>query len=130
MMTVIEHVDVHVPKLIGAFLTVLGITAAAASVFLFVPLSYLEFGLLVLFSVWLSWTLLRDGIPPSGILIANNPTQIGLRNAIGVRWFSTSECILTVNENGASRLIVDNRSIELSKDTRELLESLLDDCAT
>lgn len=130
MVRVIDHVDMHVVKLVGAFLTVMGIGAAATSVLLFVPLGYVEVGVIVLFSLWLSWTLLRDGIPPYEILVSNNPTKIGLRNTIAVRWFWPSECQLMQNDDGTANLMIDNRTIQVTAKARLLLEELLSNGAT
>ena len=108
-------------KTIGAVTTVAGIFLASISVLFSTGLPVVLKSTSALLAVWLSWFLLRNGLPPSALLVADAEQKIGLTNPVATRWFDLDESLLRSDKVSAYWLEVDGRVLAVSREAADAI---------
>ena len=105
---------------------VAGIAAAVVTLAWFVASGWLQVLTVFVVGFWLSWFLLREGLPPSQILVSASDRRIGLKNILSTRWFSIGEGQLEVGGD-KTVLLIDNKRLLLTEGAKREIEHLLQD---
>ena len=125
-MTISIHtVESDKAKLLGAIVTAVSILVTLTMVLALVSMGLTEGIVVSGFALWLTWFLLRDGLPPNKMLISQTDLKIGLRNVLATRWFSIEE-VDVISDGGQYLTNLDARKLIVAESTAAKVQRMIE----